>query len=60
MGAGETDDSRGDVRGGWFFDNHCYIRAAHQFADSRENRQPGFGFRPVRTLPAGSTDAGMK
>jgi formylglycine-generating enzyme len=60
MGATEDDDERGDVRGGWAFRQPCYSRAAYQVDEIRGVRGAGYGFRPVRTLPATSSDGGVK
>jgi formylglycine-generating enzyme required for sulfatase activity len=65
MGADETEDGRGDVRGGSVHSQPCYVRPARQFDETRKGRLSVFGFRPVRTLPAtapdgGTSDAGGK
>jgi len=58
MGPTEDDDSRRYARGGNYFFSACYDRSSFPSGDSCDNRGPGYGFRPVRTLPAPAPDAG--
>jgi sulfatase modifying factor 1 len=57
MGPDENADNRRDMKGGAFVFVGCNVRAAQGFGDSPDNRGPGYGFRPVRTVP--SLDAGV-
>jgi formylglycine-generating enzyme len=59
IGPPENEDSRRDLRGGAYYGLNCYNRTADQFQESGDHRGPGYGFRPVRTLPAIVPDAGI-
>jgi formylglycine-generating enzyme len=59
MGAVESNDDRRDARGGNYYFLGCYTRASHPFPEVGDHRGPGYGFRPVRTLPAIGPDAGI-
>jgi len=59
MGTTEDDDTRRDLRGGWFYRAPCMTRASSQFDAWGEFRRAGSSFRPVRTLPA-TVDGGVK
>jgi formylglycine-generating enzyme len=52
MGAIESEDSRRDLRSDAYSNAGCFVRAGDQDQESADNRGPGYGFRPVRTLPA--------
>jgi sulfatase modifying factor 1 len=58
MGPTEDDDTRRNLRGGLYGFVSCYIRSSDQAQDMADNRGPGYGFRPVRTLPSTAPDAG--
>jgi formylglycine-generating enzyme len=60
MGTTEDDDDRRDLRGGGYSSWPCLSRAASQADDLSESRSRGYGFRPVRTLPATASDGGVK
>jgi formylglycine-generating enzyme required for sulfatase activity len=65
MGAKEEEDSRRTQRGQKYTFKGCYVRASFPLEDGGDNRGPGYGFRPVRTLAAtapdgGTADAGAK
>jgi formylglycine-generating enzyme len=58
MGADEEQDGRRDKRGYFYGGEACMLHASYQTAGISEIRGPGYGFRPVRTLPATAPDAG--
>jgi hypothetical protein len=58
MGATEDDDERRDFKGRAYYDLSCRVRAATNAGEGADIRGPGYGFRPVRTLPEGWVDAG--
>jgi formylglycine-generating enzyme required for sulfatase activity len=58
MGTTEDDDFRRDLRGGAYTRRGCYVRAGDQSQEVGDHRGPGYGFRPVRTLPGTEPDAG--
>ena len=58
VGPNETIGDMRDIRGGGYTRVSCRVRAAYQFPDLKYNRGPGYGFRPVRTLPSTTPDAG--
>jgi formylglycine-generating enzyme len=60
MGMTEDYSTSRDLRGGWFWRAPCTTRAAAQFDAFARERIAGSGFRPVRTLPATSSDGGVK
>jgi sulfatase modifying factor 1 len=60
MGTTEDDDARRDTRSGAYFRDGCHIHASYQLEEGGDIRGPGYGFRPVRTLPATAPDAGAK
>jgi formylglycine-generating enzyme required for sulfatase activity len=65
MGADEEQNGSRDVRSYFYGGQACLLHASYQFADSGGIRGPGYGFRPVRTLPStapdgGTGDAGVK
>jgi sulfatase modifying factor 1 len=51
MGTTEDDDDRRDYKGRAYYDRACWVRAASPSAEDGAIRGPGYGFRPVRTLP---------
>jgi formylglycine-generating enzyme len=59
MGATEDEDARRDFKGRAYHDIPCRVRAAMPSAEEGTIRGPGYGFRPVRTLPDGWVDAGV-
>lgn len=58
VGPAEMDDTRRDLRGGAYYGVGCRVRTGDQVQEICDHRGPGYGFRPVRTLPAPVPDAG--
>jgi formylglycine-generating enzyme len=58
IGTTEDDDVRRDLRGGTYHSVGCRTRSADQVQEGGDIRGPGYGFRPVRTLPSTAPDAG--
>jgi formylglycine-generating enzyme len=58
MGTTEDDDGRRDLRGDAYYRVGCFMRVGDQMQEGGDIRGPGYGFRPVRTLPATLSDAG--